>query len=91
MRNRYETIVNVNEAAEARVGLGAFPNPTEGMVTLVSEGAAILSAEVTDVRGAVVLRRGPGSVIDLGGLPAGMYVVRARTAAGVGVAKVVRR
>ena len=90
VRNRYEAVVNVNEAVERRVGLSAYPNPTSGTVTLVSD-EPVLSAEVTDVRGAVVLRRGAGSALDLGGLPAGMYVARARTTAGVGVAKVVRR
>ena len=88
VRNRYEAIVNVNEAVQREVGLRAYPNPTRGTVTLVSEGA-ILSAEVTDVRGGMVLRQGADSDVELGGLAAGMYVVRARTAAGVGVVRVV--
>ncbi len=57
----------------------AFPNPTTGPLTL--RGASATEAEVYDTLGrrvrSVALSSGSEALLDLSGLPAGVYVVRA--------------
>lgn len=70
----------------------ASPNPTDGLVTVLTS-REVLSVGVVDGAGRVVLPARPGGEADLGGLPAGVYFLRVRLAgvAGPAVVKVVRR
>ncbi len=88
IRNLYFESSGFAEAEPLAIDVRAYPNPTSGEVTLVSE-APVLSVEVYDVRGALLLSPKPTSTLSLSGMPAGVYVVRVTTAGGVGVARVV--
>lgn len=70
--------------------LTVYPNPTEGRFTLPAND--FVRVEVSDLMGRRVLTSGPvtaGASIDLGGHPAGTYLVRAATADGIFCTKVV--
>jgi subtilisin family serine protease len=84
-----------DDAADQGLSLSAAPNPAAGSVrlALVLERTADVSVGVYDVLGREVatlhdgpLAAGPHAfVLDAARLPAGVYVVRARTASGVAV------
>lgn len=77
---------------EQMAGDGAFtihPNPSSGAMTLdlaLAAGTRVLSMEVLDARGIVVLSvppvAGRSATIDLGGLPRGAYLFRLSTGSG---------
>jgi hypothetical protein len=82
------------------IGITLSPNPTSGQarLTLAHEGAVLLGVRVLDVQGRVVsdmqFLRGAGwreCVVDLGGEPAGVYLVQVRTSEGWGVRKIVKQ
>lgn len=66
--------------------LRLYPNPTSGMLRVVSHGELPL-LEVTDLRGKTVIAPERTDMLDLSGLKAGIYLVRAD---GVQVQRVVR-
>lgn len=69
------------ESAQKNVKLSAYPNPTEGIVTL-NAPVAVVSVEVYNALGEKVLSRSYGrneqTTLDLSGMQTGFYVVRAR-------------
>ncbi len=73
--------------------LNVSPNPTNGPLWLNIDATELLTAvEVLDGSGRVVMRIGrpADNTIDLGALPAGLYLLRAFTQEGVRIARVVR-
>ena len=69
-----------------------YPNPTDGLLFLELGDAALLEAHVFDLLGRPVLHHGQRTPqLDLGGLPAGMYVVHLRTDQGTVVQRVMRK
>ncbi|MFN0215916.1 MAG: T9SS type A sorting domain-containing protein [Saprospiraceae bacterium] len=85
---------------EQDIGITLSPNPTSGQaqLTLTHLGAVLLGVRVLDVQGRVVsdvqYLRNDGwreCVLDLGGQPAGVYVLQVRTSEGWGVRKIVKQ
>lgn len=68
-----------------------YPNPTTGLLTLETDGAALLAVEVLDVAGRIQLRStSRQNQVDLSALPAGTYLVRLTTEFGVTTHRVVK-
>ncbi|MDO8366652.1 MAG: T9SS type A sorting domain-containing protein [Saprospiraceae bacterium] len=87
-------------AAEQDIGITLSPNPTSGQarLALTHEGAVLLGVRVLDMQGRVVsdmqFLRSAGwreCMVDLGGEPAGAYVVQVRSSEGWGVKKIVKQ
>ncbi|MBL8000327.1 MAG: T9SS type A sorting domain-containing protein [Flavobacteriales bacterium] len=82
------------EIAFAAEPLSVSPNPTEGPLRLTIDAAVTIEAvEVLDMNGRVVVRTGrlADDRLDLSALGSGVYVVRAFTAKGVRLARVMRQ
>ena len=75
---------DVEEVYENRVAV--YPNPTKGIVNIVSENA-VLSVDVIDLSGRTVARSS-GNTVDISALPNGFYSLRINTQAGVAVSKI---
>ena len=76
--------ITATQPATAAPAVALYPNPTSGYLHYVAP-AAVLEASVFDGLGRVVLRAGgsgPTGQLDAQALPAGLYVLRLRTAAG---------
>ena len=72
----------------------AYPNPSEDWVRVELRGyAGPYTLEMSDLQGRVLLRREllSGERISLEGLPAGVYVLRARVGDGAFLGMLVRR
>lgn len=85
---------------EQDIGISLAPNPTSGQATLAltHEGALLLGVRVLDLQGRVVsdmqFLRAAGWrewVVELGGEPAGVYVVWVRTSEGWATKKIIRQ
>ena len=76
----------------AAAGPVASPNPTDGLVTVLT-AQEVVSVAVVDGAGREVLGARPGREVDLGGLPAGVYFLRVWLVGvdELAVVKVVRR
>ncbi len=84
--------VDVNELASVLPGTRVYPNPTDGLLFLDTNGAVLHEALVFDPVGRLVLRSiDARAQLDLTSLPGGMYVVHLRTDQGTVVQRVVRR
>ena len=75
---------NVDEISENEVTI--FPNPTNGILNIVTE-KHIISAEIIDLSGRIVARFSDNT-IDISALPNGYYTLRIVTNEGVAVNKV---
>jgi len=68
-----------------------YPNPTNGLLTLETDGQAILGVEVLDLSGRIQMHGAAGQFrIDLTPLPAGTYLVRMQTPQGIATHRVVK-
>jgi len=68
-----------------------YPNPTTGLLTLETDGAALLAVEVLDVAGRIQMHStSRQNQVDLSSLPAGTYVVRLFTEHGGSTHRVVK-
>lgn len=85
---------------EQDIGISISPNPTSGQaqLTLTHLGAMLLGMRILDIQGRVVsdiqFLRSAGwreCEIDLGGQPAGVYVVQVRTSEGKVARKIVKQ
>lgn len=86
----YDVTVSATEgtAENNSAAVSIFPNPTNGIVNV--EGEDVLSIEVIDVTGRVVLiQQGAGS-LDMSLLPNGVYAIRTLTEKGVSLQKVMK-
>ncbi|PAP78157.1 endonuclease [Rubrivirga marina] len=73
--------VAAEDGPEGGLAVALYPNPSVGRVTIEADGARELRAEVVDLLGrrVRVVRAAPGAdrlALDLGDVPAGVYVVR---------------
>lgn len=74
---------SVGDLANGGRTLQVYPNPTNGLLTINTEGLNILSVEVVNVVGELVLAtRDQDGVIDLSSLPSGPYLLHVTTAQG---------
>lgn len=77
--------------AVALAAPSVYPNPTTGLLTLETDGALLLSAEVLDLAGRIHLQTAARQhQVDLSALPAGTYLVRLTTEFGVTTHRVVK-
>jgi hypothetical protein len=74
------------------LGISLAPNPTTGDVHIaLPNGTMLLSTEVVDVQGKVVLRStGDGRTLELQGLSSGIYTLRLSTSNGEWIGRVVK-
>mgnify|MGYP002624045848 CR=1 FL=1 len=72
-----DTAEGIAEAGDLKPELAVYPNPTTGLVTVECEG----DAELADMCGRVLMQWRGGKTIDMGGLPAGVYLLRCGGAA----------
>ncbi|GEO04508.1 hypothetical protein AAE02nite_21720 [Adhaeribacter aerolatus] len=96
----YSPVVGINTAATTyQPKLLAYPNPTKGKITLLLESAAAKSynLEVRDLAGKLVLTEkavmngNDGELIlNLQTLPAGTYLVTARSESGIAVTRIIK-
>lgn len=93
------TAVHDPPAGEEDAGLSLYPNPTAGALhlALTESDALLLGARLLDAQGRVLydvqFRREAGwraCSLDLGGQPAGVYVVQVRTTKGWVVRKIIK-
>ena len=78
--------VGINQADE--VGLDIYPNPTNGIVNIETEG--LQKVEVLDITGRVVMTTNESSV-NMSNLSNGIYMVRVTTMNGISTQKVVKK
>ncbi|MCF8258826.1 MAG: T9SS type A sorting domain-containing protein [Flavobacteriales bacterium] len=87
-----KTPASVNDLATTGFRLRAYPNPTTGLLTIDTEGQDILSMEVMDIRGGLVLATSTNSTtLDLVALPSGPYLLHVVTAKGSTWQRVVKQ
>lgn len=80
-----------NEVANNVAAPSVYPNPTTGILTLETDGAALLAVEVLDVAGRIQMRStARQNQVDLSALPAGTYIVRLFTEHGSSTHRVVK-
>jgi lysophospholipase L1-like esterase len=78
--------INSHPIASAEVN--TYPNPTNGMVVIKSEGTTISRIEIIDLPGKVVMTAViHNNTFDMSTLPSGMYLVRLYNEAGDSVVK----
>ena len=76
--------IGLDETQRMAIGVEAFPNPTDDVVTLTYGAGGRIRVEVLDGLGRLVLTEVPGAMppginchmLELGGLSAGLYTVR---------------
>ena len=87
----YNVTVSATEGTTENnsAAVNIFPNPTNGIVNV--EGEGILSIEVIDVTGRVVLIQQGAESIDMSQLPNGVYAIRTLTEKGTSLQKVMKR
>ena len=87
----YNVTVSATEgtAENNNVAVSIFPNPTNGIVNVKGEG--VLSIEVIDITGRVVMRQQGVESIDMSQLPKGVYAIRTLTEKGTSLQKVLKR
>ena len=68
----FEADSNVSIDPPERPSVTVYPNPTDGKTTVVAEG----TVELTDLGGRIIATWQGGATLDLGGLPAGVYLLR---------------
>lgn len=75
------------------VRLHVYPDPACDQVVINAGGAPLLDVRVFDLDAReVIMRRGlgiPAEILQVGDLPSGTYVVRVKTATGVGTSRLV--
>lgn len=86
----YNVTISATEgtAENNSAAVSIFPNPTNGIVNVVGEG--VLSIEVLDITGRVVMRQQGVESIDMSQLPNGVYAVRTLTEKGTSLQKVMK-
>ncbi|NJC25269.1 DUF7619 domain-containing protein [Neolewinella antarctica] len=91
VRNRFiEIISDVRELSPGQIDLSVFPNPAFESVNIRSEHR-ILDVDLLDVRGQLISKNGATSVLSVGHLPSGVYLLRVTTDRGVGTRKLILR
>jgi len=79
------------EQVQAPAAPSVYPNPTNGMLTIETDGVPVLEVQVIDLSGRVQVRNNDRQYrVDLSGLPAGTYMVRLTTDRGVTTHRVVK-
>jgi len=77
----------VGVAEEALAGIGVYPNPTSGELTIVMHAAYALQLRITDLHGRELLQRSldgsPRSSVDVSALASGLYMAWVVTSNGV--------
>jgi len=88
----FGTSTNVSSTPDVAVAApSVYPNPTTGLLTLETDGAALLGLEVMDLAGRVQLQSTARQYqVDLSALPAGTYLVRLTTEFGISTHRVVK-
>lgn len=81
-----DQIVGIDEANE--INLAVYPNPVNNVVNVMGDG--IETVQIIDVNGRTVMTANAGS-INISGLANGVYFVRAITANGIAVQKIVKK
>jgi lysophospholipase L1-like esterase len=87
--------LTTNTPAEEQVHTPAapslYPNPTNGLLTIETDGVPVLEVQVIDLSGRVQVRNNDRQYrVDLSGLPAGTYLVKLTTDRGVTTHRVVK-
>lgn len=83
--------VSVNNIPKPQITFELYPNPAQSQITIQCD-EQIMRLEVMDVSGRVVQAWGAlpkNGILDIGGFPAGIYLVRIETDGGFGVRKMV--
>lgn len=88
----FGSTVGVNDEPVGSIASpSVYPNPTNGLLTLETDGQSLLGVEVLDLAGRLQLRGTPGQhQLDLAHLPAGTYLVRVYTPQGIATHRVVK-
>ena len=77
----------VGVAEEALAGIGVYPNPTSGELTIVTHAAYAQQLRITDLHGRELLQRSldrsPRSSVDVSALASGLYMAWVVTSNGV--------
>ena len=79
---------NVGITNAANVNVALYPNPTNSMLNIATEG--LQSVEVMDMTGRMVMTSSQNT-IDMSQLSNGVYVVRVNTLNGTAIQKVVKK
>lgn len=88
----FGTSTSVTDTPVAAVASpSVYPNPTTGLLTLETDGQALLSVEVLDLAGRIQLRTvARQQQLDISQLPAGTYLLRIETPQGIATHRVVK-
>jgi len=85
--------VNVKEQ-DATVSLELFPNPTEDRLNINVNTSDKMSIHILDMNGRLLMKKEnmfSNAVVDVSGLPAGMYLTRIETTNGVGTKRFMKK
>ena len=82
------TATEGNAENTSHASVSVYPNPTNGIVNI--EGDDILSVEVIDITGRMVMIQESAGSIDMSQLPNGIYAIRTVTEAGTSLQKVTK-
>jgi len=87
----YDVTISATEgtAENSSAAVRIFPNPTNGIINMESEG--VMSIEVIDITGRVVISQQGAESVDMSQLPNGVYAVRTLTEKGTSLQKVMKR
>jgi hypothetical protein len=89
---RFQEITTDATAAGTAPAISLYPNPTWGPLHLETGNQSVLGVEVFDMMGRRVLSlAAPGRQLDLGGLPAGAYLLHVRTSEGHSMHRIMRQ
>ncbi|MES2680899.1 MAG: T9SS type A sorting domain-containing protein [Bacteroidota bacterium] len=83
----------INEFASDANQIQAYPNPNNGVFTVMANGSSISAFEVTDVAGRIVLSGTPYAIqtkINIAELPNGVYSVKVKTADALRYVKIIK-
>jgi len=83
---------NLSIEGQTLVNASAFPNPTKGTITLTTHSSVqINSISILDITGKEVMKQLNTNSVNLGNLANGLYLITAKTTAGIFTQKVVKQ